>query len=497
MNKISLFVVFSFISLFFYSLEEIVVLPFKILKKNNLSKVSDPYTFLRNEIENSIYTEILLGEPSEKITFIVTFNSEDLEMHHQITKNLFSNTLYKRENSKTFKKIEKEKDDTTTLKEYFKESIKLYSDKDFKNLITIKELNFSLYETKEEKLKEKDGSLVINLGLKLYENDIYNAYTSKIYTNIITQLKHKGIISSYNFNFHFNPLKLNNDLYDGILIIGNEPHQYLKDSYNEMQLFKTRACRRDRQLSWDIYFNKIFYKYNGEEKILDKGIEYYNEASLTPSSGIIEGTMTYERNIRNNYFSQLIKEKKCFRIYKDYSIFYYCDKNKINKKDLESFPTLYFSNLELNQIFELDYNDLFLLNDNIYYFLIYFYDYPEEIKNEFDEYVSRWDLGTPFLKKYFFTYDYDNKYIGFYNNNTIIHRITPKEKEKPSNRNYSWIIILFLCILCIITVFLFLRKYMIKKTKFRAIELEADSNLKYSNYYNVEMGQKNALIDGP
>ena len=222
MNKISLFVVFSFISLFFYSLEEIVVLPFKILKKNNLSKVSDPYTFLRNEIENSIYTEILLGEPSEKITFIVTFNSEDLEMHHQITKNLFSNTLYKRENSKTFKKIEKEKDDTTTLKEYFKESIKLYSDKDFKNLITIKELNFSLYETKEEKLKEKDGSLVINLGLKLYENDIYNSYTPKINTNIITQLKHKGIISSYNFNFHFNPLKLNNDLYDGILIIGND-----------------------------------------------------------------------------------------------------------------------------------------------------------------------------------------------------------------------------------------------------------------------------------
>jgi hypothetical protein len=117
-----------------------------------------------------------LGEPSEKITFLVTFNSEDLEMHHQITKNLFSNTLYKRENSKTFKKIEKEKDDTTTLKEYFKESIKLYSDKDFKNLITIKELNFSLYETKEEKLKEKDDSLVINLGLKLYENDIYNIF---------------------------------------------------------------------------------------------------------------------------------------------------------------------------------------------------------------------------------------------------------------------------------------------------------------------------------
>ena len=307
----------------------------------------------------------------------------------------------------------------------------------------------------------------------------------------------KGIISSYNFNFHFNPLKLNNDLYDGILIIGNEPHQYLKDSYNEIQLFRTRACRRDKELSWDIYFNKIFYKYNNEEKILDKGSEYFNQASLNPFSGTIEGTMTYERNIRNNYFNQLIKEKKCFRISKDYFIFYYCDKNNIKQHDLESFPILYFSNLELNQIFELDHNDLFLLNDNIYYFLIYFYDLPDEIKNDYDEYTSRWALGTPFLKKYFFTYDYDNKYIGFYNNNTIIQRINPKEKANFNQRNYLWVIIVFICIIGIITIFLFFRKYMIKKTKINAIELETNSNLKTTNYYNIEMGKKNALIDGP
>ena len=38
---------------------------------------------------------------------------------------------------------------------------------------------------------------------------------------------------------------------------------------------------------------------------------------------------------------------------------------------------------------------------------------------------------------------------------------------------------------------------MIKKTKINAIELETNSNLKTTNYYNIEMGKKNALIDGP
>ena len=261
-------------------------------------------------------------------------------------------------------------------------------------------------------------------------------------------------------------------------------------------------------LSWDIYFNKIYYKLNNEEFILDKDVEYFNQASLTPSSGIIEGTITYERNINKIFFSKLIKEKKCHKLYENNHIFYYCDKNKMNEQEIKNFPSLYFSNIELNYIFELNYQDLFLEKDNILYFLVIFYDYPHEMQTYFDEYISRWDLGIPFLKKYFFTFDYDNKYIGFYNNNNsyIVPIVSPNpmiagKDNNSENKSYLSIIILIIIFLVIGILFV-LRKYLFKSKKISAVELESDiitdnndSNLKYSKYHNVKMGQKNFLSD--
>ena len=483
-------------SLFSFMNSNIIIIPFKIMNKNSIDSITkssdDPYNFIKNEIDKILYTEIYIGDPPKKIIAIITYNSEDLEMHHQTTKNIFSDTLYERNKSKTYKKIEikDNNDNTHILKQYLMEQIQLYNDMNFKNLITIKELNFSLFETKNE---NDERSLCFNIGFKLSENDNNKL---DINTNIIMQLKKKKLISTYNFNLHYNKINIEGSLYDGYIIIGNEPHQYLKNSYNELQLYKTKACRKDKMLSWDIYFNKIYFKYNEKEYILDNGVDYFNQASLTPNWSVIEGTVTYERNIKNTFFSKLIKDKKCNRIYKDYHIFYYCYKNKISDEELQSFPSLFFSNLELNYIFELNYKDLFLENGNIIYFLVIFYDYPSEIQNYYDEYVSRWDLGIPFLKKYFFTFDYDNKYIGFYNNNTIIQDKKPmiiNKNKNTKNKNYFWIIFVILLLICFFILFIKI-KYFNKNNKISAIELETDNNLKYSKYHNVEMGQKNLLV---
>ena len=259
-------------------------------------------------------------------------------------------------------------------------------------------------------------------------------------------------------------------------------------------------------LSWDVYFNKIYYKLNDKEYILDKGVEYFNQASLTPSSGTIEGTITYERNINKNFFSKLIQEKKCHKISENNYIFYYCDKDKINEHEIKNFPILYFSNIELNYTFELNYKDLFLEKNNILYFLVIFYDYPQEIQISFDEYVSRWDLGIPFLKKYFFTFDYDNKYIGFYNNNSnVVPYIVPNPMitgKDNNSGNKSYLVIIVLIIIFLILGILFvLRKYFFKSKKINAVELENDiiidsnnSNLN-SKYHNIEMKQKKLLSD--
>ena len=335
---------------------------------------------------------------------------------------MFNNTLYKRSNSKIFEKIDNKSNDPNLSIEYFKEQVSFYNDLNFKNKIKVKDLLFSLIEYKEEKIIKNDSSLCLNIGFKLSENSNNNLYTTKIITNIILQLKDKNIISSYNFNFHFNSVKISEEYYDGYIVIGNEPHNYLKDLYNEYQLFKTMAFKKDNNLSWDIFFNKIFYvnAYNNKEIIIDNKRDFYNQATLTPSSSLIVGTNNYEKNIKFDFFDELIASEKCKRENKQFTIFYYCYKNRLTKADLEKFPTLSFFNAELYYIFELNYEDLFLENNNLIYFLIIFYDFPLKVQNYFLDYISRWEIGTPFIKKYFFTYDYDNKYIGFYDNKKII-----------------------------------------------------------------------------
>ena len=106
-----------------------------------------------------------------------------------------------------------------------------------------------------------------------------------------------------------------------------------------------------------------------------------------------------------------------------------------------------------------------------------------------------------FLKKYFFTFDYDNKYIGFYNNKTVVPDNNPviitKDKNK-ENKNYFWIIFVILIFFGIFLAYFFVKKYFRKMKKISAIELESDNinvNTKYSKYYNVEMGQKNLLVE--
>ena len=153
----------------------------------------------------------------------------------------------------------------------------------------------------------------------------------------------------------------------------------------------------------------------------------------------------------------------------------------------------------------MDYKDLFLEKGEYIYFLIITYDYPSEIQEYFDEYVSKWDLGMTFLKKYFFTFDYDNKYIGFYNKNISVPNTSPMIISKNNNKeSKSYLVFIFVIVFIVVIfiAFLLARKYFGRNGKISAIELESDNNYnnnnlnsKYSKYYNVEMGQKNFLIE--
>ena len=80
---------------------------------------------------------------------------------------------------------------------------------------------------------------------------------------------------------------------------------------------------------------------------------------------------------------------------------------------------------ELKFTFELNENDLFVLEDNKWYFMIIFEG--EETQDP----IHKWMFGEPLLKKYQFVFDPANYKIGFYN--PIIPRLRKEIKDKESD----------------------------------------------------------------
>lgn len=146
-------------------------------------------------------------------------------------------------------------------------------------------------------------------------------------------------------------------------------------------------------------------------------------------------------------------------------MFYSCKAN--NKNEIkEKFPTLYFHHQEFNYKFELNFNDLFYIKNDIMYFLIYFEQSP---KND-DKYsqASEWILGKPFLQKYQFSFDVENKNIFFYDN--IKEQSEKNGHLKTNNAKYieqlmpSKKLVIISLSLFIIFVFLFCASFYIQKT---------------------------------
>ena len=181
---------------------------------------------------------------------------------------------------------------------------------------------------------------------------------------------------------------------------------------------------------------------------------------------MLYSTRNYKAIVDKEFFFQYTKKFKCkiqdVNIEKksdqnDY--IYYCDKDV----DISKLKNLTFYNKNLNMTFEFDYNDLFELHDDKYYFLVLMR------KNS-----DIWFLGKPFFKKYQLIFNQDNKVIGFYDYKKVI----------PSNVFFYLRIILIL-ILVIIIGYLFyyiIKNKFMKKKKNKAQELDINVEDDYLLY---------------
>lgn len=300
---------------------------------------------------------------------------------------------------------------------------------------------------------------------------------------------------------YFNPSEKKD--FEGEIIIGVEPHDYEPSIFNESNYKKAYNHINEVEfiddydqrwtatyVEYKLKFEKVFYYKDNNNHIIENEVNISftdgKEAVLDFNIGMIKCPNVYLTSIKENFFKKYINSNTCQEIiFSDNCHTLVCDKEKLNidpNQFYESFPILYFFSFDLNYTFVLDGKDLFFERNNKIYFMIY-------SKNER---IFNWRFGELFLKKYYFTFNQENKKIGFYDNN-IYYGST----EEPNNINNSnngkiktgtiilIIGITLLIIEIVVAIIWFKKKGCDKNRRKRANEL-SDDNYDYLSGNNSE-----------
>ena len=397
---------------------KIIVLPFKTLAPKNVDSGS-PIN-ITSLVENRIFTEINMTSQ----TLIAFFNSEEYAFI-MTSENCPEFSNYYIKNSPSF---------TNLSERYASERMILYRDYDLKT----KEYGYySKMEVKEYNDKKQCAILGLKMNLPVYEYDRIQNFVKTFYVN--------ENINSYQWT-----VKYTKDN-EGLVIIGDSPLNYdpmfKNKKYEEHQ---TQAIGESTTVDFGIDFNEITF---GSKDFEIKHAHFNHDLGVLLVNKII-----YEK-IKDSFFVNYLGDKKiCFEgwVYEKYG-YIYCDCNKFTDSDIKSLPKLIFKQTNMNYIFELNYEDLFSKQkDGRIYFLIVF-----------DLNYKTFKIGKPFLKKYSLTVD--NK------KNLITYFRIKEENEDNGNSRIVWIVILsvFVVILAGTTGF-FAYKFIKKKNKKRANELDED-----------------------
>ena len=394
------------------------------------------YSSLKNRRYNTNMTKISVDD----FSFLYVPNSEEVK---EIEEKIVEKRKREREKEKEKKKRKKNKDKNDKDKEKDKEKDKKDDDKDDDDGKKKKKKGEygddyypdygDFFEPEEEDVVDKSGfgpyyqdddnnnnpwnDMYMDTNKKCAFMGLLPPGTSTGLTNsklnFIQQLKNKKIINNYNWYIRFNKDKT------GEMIIGAAPHEIKPENYFESDLYMTHARLINDAFYWEIQFNAIYLNDNASNKRIN----------LLPSNGIISmndnfiySTKDYFNNITSIYFEQYFKNNKCKIevVEKKYErpFVIYCHKNFTNE-DMQKFPMLSLQSSDLNFVFNLDYNDLFLKTKGKYIFKIIF--------NGQNNY---WKLGKTFLEKYQFVFNYDSKMFGFY------QKFIPENIEGDINYDY-------------------------------------------------------------
>jgi hypothetical protein len=231
--------------------------------------------------------------------------------------------------------------------------------------------------------------------------------------NFIEELKKQNAIESYTWTIQYTSET------EGLFIIGEEPHIYDPEKYNETHLRTINPTIIENSYNWNIKFNKI---YSGNNLISEN-----NFCMISHEIKYIMGTKEYNKSIVDNFFKEYINNNICNYHHDSFSqSYYYCDKKLFSKNDINKFPILLFFNIYLEEKFIFKGEELFFEGKDFYFFKIYF--------NEFSQ--GSWLIGKLFLKKYQLIFNHDKKLIGYYRIN-LTNDNEEKIKNSPNQEIYN------------------------------------------------------------
>ena len=434
-----------------------IVLPFETYQnyqnnQDDLKQELNLTEFFNNYFNNIIYTWVEIGNPKELIPIKITSDNHGLLIGYLCDNNFNSKISSYSNKSSTFYR---ESTGLITFQQYeggfyAKDSFTFFKDleKNQNNKITINNISF-IYMPRGAKSSMNKNNICGIMGLSLK----YVNYCEE-QRNIITNLNKLDVLHNYAYSIHY---KDNNE---GFIIIGDEPHNIIPNKFDENNLRRTNALSDGYDtMEWKTEFTQIYFYDNGIKKKLTetKRVKFAIELNY------VIGTNNYKQNIEIAFFQQYLGKNICYyeKIKNQRYSVIICDKD--SSFNIDSFPSIYFFHRIFNYTFELTKDDLFLIQNNKYIFLVFFSDYD----------IKYFAMGKIFLKKYLLTFNQDTKTIGFYNPELTIG----KKYEK---NNLIIIIGIVLVIICSAIGF-YLAKKIYEKTRKKRVN-EINDQYEYKSY---------------
>ena len=272
-------------------------------------------------------------------------------------------------------------------------------------------------------------------------------------------------LSKYIISFEFDE---NNN--KGNLIFGDELFNYKNTKYFESQYIGSYSSQNHQ-----IYFNEAKMILNSDNTNIN--ISQGTNSIFDYNLGFIIGLDNYKKIIELHFFDDLLNKKICSYDNVHFNntnfIVYSCNEGNFESK-IKSFPKLIFVSKNFEYNFELTYADLFTKINNKYYFLVIFKEKSEK---------NTWIFGQPFYKKYQFTINLDQNWVGFYNPNK--EKIIPQKQESSTSgmsKTSKVLLIVGLVILFIgISVGMFFLGRKLKNDRKRRANELTDDNYDYSH----------------